>query len=47
VEKLCDRVGIIIDGRMVAEGTLAEVTGGRDLEDSFFDLYVQYAGEVA
>jgi sodium transport system ATP-binding protein len=27
VEKLCDRVGIIIDGRMVSEGTLANLIG--------------------
>jgi sodium transport system ATP-binding protein len=47
VEKLCDRVGIIIDGRMIADGTLAEVTGGRDLEEVFFDLYVAVDGEVA
>ncbi|MCL2151143.1 MAG: ABC transporter ATP-binding protein [Coriobacteriia bacterium] len=46
VEKLCDRVGIIIDGRMVAEGTLPEVTGGEDLEELFFDLYSANAREV-
>lgn len=47
VERLCDRVGVIIEGRMVAEGSLAEVTGGRDLEDVFFDLYAANASEVA
>ena len=46
VEKLCDRVGIIVEGRMVAEGTLSEVTGGLDLEDRFFDLYSANAREV-
>jgi sodium transport system ATP-binding protein len=46
-EKLCDRVGIIIDGRMAAAGTLAEVCGGRELEQVFFDLYVAANGEVA
>lgn len=39
VEKLCDRVGIIIGGRMAAEGTLAEVSCGKSLEDAFFDIY--------
>ncbi len=39
VEKLCDRVGVIIGGRMAAEGTLAEVSGGKPLEDAFFDIY--------
>ncbi|MDD3138773.1 MAG: ABC transporter ATP-binding protein [Lachnospiraceae bacterium] len=41
-EKLCDRVGIIIDGEKVAEGTLnelLELTHTSDLEDAFFELY--------
>ncbi|MCL2136956.1 MAG: ABC transporter ATP-binding protein [Coriobacteriia bacterium] len=46
VEKLCDRIGIIIEGRMVAEGTLYEITGGNDLEDCFFDLYSANTREV-
>jgi sodium transport system ATP-binding protein len=49
VEKLCDRVGVIIGGRMVAEGTLVDVCGtaGDDLEDVFFRLYTSVVGEVA
>lgn len=39
VEKLCDRVGVIINGRMAAEGALAEVRGEQSLEDAFFDIY--------
>lgn len=41
-EKLCDRVGIIVDGEKVAEGTiqeLLELTHTSDLEDAFFELY--------
>ena len=41
-EKLCDRIGIIIDGTKVAEGTLEELlqqTNAQDLEDAFFELY--------
>lgn len=41
-EKLCDRIGIIVDGRKIAEGTLGELlheTGAKDLEDAFFELY--------
>ena len=38
-EKLCDRVGIIMDGEMAACGTLQELTGGGSLEDAFFRLY--------
>ena len=39
VEKLCDRVGIIINGKMVAADTIKNVCNGRNLEDVFFDLY--------
>ena len=45
VEKLCDRVGIIIDGRMVACDSLAAVCGGLSLEDRFFELYQACMGE--
>ncbi len=45
VEKLCDRVGIIIDGRMVACDTLAAVCNGLALEDRFFELYRAHASE--
>lgn len=41
-EKLCDRIGIIIDGKMTSEGTIDEVlvkTKSDDLEDAFFNLY--------
>ncbi len=38
VEKLCDRVGIILDGTIKREGTLSEVRGDADLEDVFFSL---------
>jgi sodium transport system ATP-binding protein len=46
VEKLCDRVGVIIEGQMVVCDSLEKVTGGRDLEDVFFDLYKEKVGEV-
>ncbi|MFI6030490.1 ABC transporter ATP-binding protein [Amycolatopsis magusensis] len=39
VAQVCDRVGVLRDGRLVFEGTLAELTaGGRSLEDRFFEL---------
>ncbi|HIT02047.1 MAG TPA: ABC transporter ATP-binding protein [Candidatus Enterenecus merdae] len=47
VEKLCDRVGIIIDGSMALCGTLDEVCQGKNLEDRFFDLYVERMGKDA
>ena len=44
VEQLCDRVGVIIDGRMVACGSLADVCNGLTLEDRFFELYKKEKG---
>jgi sodium transport system ATP-binding protein len=38
-ERLCDRVSIMHEGRVVATGTTADVRGAhRDLEDSFLEL---------
>ncbi|MBQ9151387.1 MAG: ATP-binding cassette domain-containing protein [Clostridia bacterium] len=45
VEKLCDRVGVIINGRMVACGSLPAVCGDMSLEDRFFELYKAHVGE--
>lgn len=47
-EKLCDRIGIIIDGYKVAEGTLEQLleqTNAADLEDAFFEFYKSRKGE--
>ncbi len=49
-EKLCDRIGIIINGRKVTDGTLTEIlqeTKSKDLEDAFFELYKAYGKEEA
>ncbi len=46
--KLCDRIGVIIDGKKVIEGTIDEVlrdTQCDDLEDAFFKLYKEAIGE--
>lgn len=45
IEKVCDRVGIIIEGKMAACGTLQSITAGQSLEDRFFDIYAQAVGE--
>lgn len=42
IEKLCDRVGIIIDGGMVVCDDLQTVCDGKSLEDRFFDIYANY-----
>ena len=44
VEKLCDRVGIIIDGKLIAQDTLSALTNGADLEETFFKMYEEVAG---
>ena len=46
VEKLCDRVGIIIDGKMVLEKPLNEVIKEKSLEDVFFDIYKENGGVI-
>lgn len=46
VEKVCDRVGVIIDGKMIACGPLGEVKAGKSLEDRFFDLYAETVGDA-
>ena len=37
-EKLCDKVAIIKDGKLVKEGTMAEVKGDTSLEEIFLSL---------
>lgn len=45
-EKLCDRIGIIIDGQMILCGMLTNITKSKSLEDVFFDLYAKTVGET-
>lgn len=47
IEKICDRVGIIINGNMVACDTLSAITGGKSLEDRFFEIYEEKVGSIA
>ena len=47
VEKICDRAGIIIGGRLVALDTVAELTKDKNLEDVFFDIYAEVSGGVS
>lgn len=37
-EKLCDRIGIIKDGKLVAEGDMQTVTGDESLENIFLEI---------
>jgi ABC-2 type transport system ATP-binding protein len=45
VERLCDRVGVVNLGRLIAEGPIDEIRGGRRLEDVFVDLVGAKADE--
>lgn len=44
VEKICDRVGVIIDGELVLCDSLKTVIAEKPLEDVFFDLYANRMG---
>ena len=48
-ETLCDRIGILLDGKLAAEGTLADLlrrTGRPTLDAAFFSLADQGAAHV-
>ena len=45
VEKLCDRVGIIFDGRMIVEDSVKELTKEKSLEEKFFEIYYRNVGD--
>ena len=46
IERICDTVAVIVDGRILATGTVAEVRGDQSLEERFVDLVkVSNAGE--
>lgn len=46
IEKVCDRVGIMISGKMAVCDTLEKLCGGESLEDRFFEIYREKAGEL-
>jgi ABC-2 type transport system ATP-binding protein len=38
VERLCDHLAVLAEGKVVAAGSLDEVRGGQSLEDAFVDI---------
>jgi sodium transport system ATP-binding protein len=46
IEKICDRVVIIIDGKAVKCDSLENVMNDQSLEDSFFKIYEEMEGNV-
>lgn len=46
IEKICDRVGIVINGQMVACDDLDAIRQGKSLEDRFFEIYEEKVGNI-
>lgn len=46
IEKICDRVGVIVDGEMAACDSLEQLCGGKTLEERFFEIYEEKAGSI-
>ncbi len=46
IDKLCDRVGMVINGQMVACDTLDNIKLGKNLEDRFFEIYEEKVGSI-
>ena len=44
IEKICDRVGIILNGSMIVCDTIAKLTSEKPLEDVFFDIFAEKVG---
>ncbi len=45
VEKICDRVGIVINGKMILVDRIDNLTKEKPLEDVFFDIYANEVKE--
>ncbi|SJZ37425.1 ABC transporter ATP-binding protein [Anaerorhabdus furcosa] len=46
VEKICDRVGIIIHGEMVCADTLERIQDGMSMEERFFEIFEAHGGRI-
>lgn len=47
IEKTCDRVGIMVDGKMAFTDDLANILGDSTLEDKFFEVHQAAKGDMA
>ena len=47
VQRICDHVVVIVDGRLLADGTVDEVRGDRSLQERFIDLAGPGAESIA
>ncbi len=46
IEKICDRVGIIINGKMIVCDDLEKLTSEKSMEDKFFEIYEEMVGDT-
>lgn len=46
IEKICDRVGIVISGKMTVCDTLENICAGKTLEERFFEIYEERVGAI-
>jgi sodium transport system ATP-binding protein len=46
IEKICDRVGIVINGKMVECDALDAICAGKTLEERFFEIYEEKVGKI-
>lgn len=46
IEKICDRVGVIIDGKLAVCDTLEHLIAEKPLEEKFFDIFAERAGDI-
>jgi len=46
IEKICDRVGIVINGQMIVCEDLETIKQGKSLEDRFFEIYEEKVGTI-
>ena len=47
VQRICDHVAVIVEGRLIAGGTVDEVRGDRSLQERFIDLAGGHAESIA
>jgi ABC-2 type transport system ATP-binding protein len=43
-ERMCDRIGIISQGQLIAEGSMSELQAGSASEDSLEDIFLELTG---
>ncbi len=46
IEKICDRVGVIVQGSMAVCDTLENICGDKTLEERFFEIYEEKVGSI-